>query len=83
LTALSHQKSYAEVRQSDLEFSVGGEVVLKVSPTKGIVRFGTRGKLILSYIGPYMITARVGVLAYRLQLPESMSGVTLCFLYRF
>ena len=83
LTAHSHQKSYADVRQRDLEFSVGGEVVLKVSPTKGIVRFGTRGKLILSYIGPYMITARVGVLAYRLQLPESMSGVTLCFLYRF
>ena len=59
LTALSHQKSYAEVRQSDLEFSVGGEVVLKVSPTKGIVRFGTRGKLSPRYIGPYMITARV------------------------
>jgi len=83
LTAHSHQKSYADVRQRDLEFLVAGEVLLKVSPTKGIVRFGTRGKLSLRYIGSYMITARVGALAYRLQLPESMSGVTLCFLYRF
>ena len=44
-------------------------------PTNGVVRFGTRGKLSPRYIGPYMITARVGALAYRLQLPESISGV--------
>ena len=83
LTAPSRQKSYADVRQRDLEFSVGGEVLLKLSPTKGFVRFGTRGKRSPRYIGSYMITARVGALAYRLQLPESMTGVTLCFLYRF
>ena len=46
-----------------------------MSPTKGVVRFGTRGKLSPRYIGPYMITTRVGALAYCLQLPESMSGV--------
>ena len=46
-----------------------------MSPTKGVVHFGTREKVSLRYIGPYMITARVGALAYRLQLPESMSGV--------
>ena len=66
LTAQSRQKSYADVRRRDLEFSVGDEVLLKVSPTKGVVRFGTRGKLSPRYIGPYMITARVGALAYRL-----------------
>jgi hypothetical protein len=75
LAAQSRQKSYADVRRRDLEFAVGDEVLLKVSPTKGIVRFGTRGKLNPRYIGPYLITARVGSLAYRLQLPESMSGV--------
>ena len=75
LTTQSHQKSYADVRRRDLEFSVGDEVLLKVSPTKGVVRFGTRGNLSPRYIGPYMITARVGALAYHLQLPESMSGV--------
>ena len=81
LTAQSCQKRYANVRRRDLEFSVGDEVLLKVSPTKGVVHFGTREKVSLRYIGPYMITARVGALAYCLQLPESMSGVTLCFLY--
>jgi hypothetical protein len=75
LTAQSWQKSYADVRRRDLEFAVGDEVLLKVSPTKGIVRFGIKGKLSPRYIGPYLITARVGSLAYRLQLPESMAGV--------
>jgi len=46
-----------------------------VSPTKGVVHFGTREKVSLRYIGPYMITSRVGALAYYLQLPKSMSGV--------
>ena len=41
LIAQSRQKSYADVRRRDLEFSVGDEVLLKVSPTKGVVRFGT------------------------------------------
>ena len=74
LTAQNHQKSYADVRWRDQEFSVGDEVLLKVSPTKGDVHFGTRGKLGSRYIGPYMITAGVGALAYHLHLPESMSG---------
>ena len=47
LTAQSRQKSYADVRRRDLEFSVGDEVLLKVSPTKGVVHFGTREKLSL------------------------------------
>jgi hypothetical protein len=75
LTAQSRQKSYADVRRRDLKFAVGDEVLLKVSRTKGIVRFGIKGKLSPRYIGPYLITARVGSLTYRLQLPESMAGV--------
>ena len=43
LTAQSHQKSYADRRQRDLEFEVGKHVFLKVSPTKGVIRFGQRG----------------------------------------
>jgi hypothetical protein len=58
-----------------LEFVVGDEVLLKVSLIKGIVHFGIKGKPSPRYIGPYLITARVGSLAYRLQLPESMAGV--------
>jgi hypothetical protein len=75
LTAQSRQKSYADIRRRDLEFTVGDEVLLKVSPTKGIVHFGVKGKLSPRYIGPYLITAQIGSLAYRLQLPESMAGV--------
>jgi hypothetical protein len=75
LTAQSRQKIYADVRRRDLEFAVGDQVLLKVSPTKGIVHFGTTGKLNPRYIGPSVIIARVGSLAYRLQLPESMKGV--------
>jgi hypothetical protein len=52
-----------------------GDKVLKVFPTKIIVHFGIKGKLSPRYIGPYLITARVGSLAYCLQLPESMAGV--------
>jgi hypothetical protein len=50
----------------DLEFVVGDEVLLKVSPTKGIVHFGIKGKLRPRYIGPHLITARVGSLTYQL-----------------
>ena len=75
LTAQNRQKSYADVRRRDQEFSVGDEVLLKVSLTKGVVCFGTRGNLSPRYIGPYMNTARVRALAYRLQLLESMSSV--------
>ena len=45
LAAQSRQKSYANLRRRDLEFVVGYQVLHKVSPTKGIVRFGTTGKL--------------------------------------
>ena len=58
-----------------MEFHVGDQVLLKVSPTKGVVRFGTNGKLSLRYIGPFPIVARIGRLAYRLDLPDSIKGV--------
>jgi hypothetical protein len=75
LAAQSRQKSYADVRRRDLEFAVGDQVLLRVSPTRGVVRFGVSGKLSQRYIGPFSILARVGSLAYRLQLTESMAGV--------
>jgi hypothetical protein len=75
LTTQSRQKSYADVRRSNLKFAVGDKVLLKVFPTKGIVHFGIKRKLSPRYIGPYLITTRVSSLAYCLQLPESMAGV--------
>jgi ribosomal protein L21E len=75
LAAQSRQKSYADPKRRSLEFQVGDEVLLRVSPSKGVVRFNIKGKLSPRYIGPFKIVARVGKLAYRLELPESMKGV--------
>ncbi|GJV70579.1 putative reverse transcriptase domain-containing protein [Tanacetum coccineum] len=75
LTARSRQKSYADRRLKPLEFEVGDMVLLKVSPWKGAVRFGKRGKLSPRYIGPFKIVARVGPVAYTLELPEELKGI--------
>ncbi|GKA53555.1 putative reverse transcriptase domain-containing protein [Tanacetum coccineum] len=68
-TARDHQKSYADNRRKPLEFSVGDKVLLKVSPWKGVVRFGKRSKLSPRYVGLFKIVERVGPIAYRLRLP--------------
>ncbi|GJU83233.1 putative reverse transcriptase domain-containing protein [Tanacetum coccineum] len=69
------QRSYADKRRKPLEFQVGDKVMLKVSPWKGVIRFGKRGKLNPRYIGPFKILAKVGMVAYRLELPEKLSRV--------
>ena len=75
-TAQSRQKSYADLKRRTLEFAVGDYVFLKVSPMKGVVRFGKKkGKLSPRFVGPFEVMERVGDLAYRLALPLSMSGV--------
>nr|GEY86069.1 putative reverse transcriptase domain-containing protein [Tanacetum cinerariifolium] len=68
-------ESYADVRQKPLQFQVGDKVMLKVSPWKGVIRFGKRGKQNPRYIGPFKILAKVGTVAYRLDLPEQVSRV--------
>nr|GEZ60271.1 putative reverse transcriptase domain-containing protein [Tanacetum cinerariifolium] len=73
--ARDRQKSYVDVRRKPLEFQVGDKVMLKVSPWKGLIRFGKRGKLNPRYIGPFKILAKVGTVAYRLELPEQLSRV--------
>lgn len=75
LTARSRQKSYADIRRRPLEFNVGDRVMLKVSPWKGVICFGKRGKLSPRYIGPFKILARVGPVAYKLELPEELRGI--------
>ena len=64
-----------EILQRPLEFDGGDWVFLKVSPSKGIVQYGKWGKLNSRYIGPYKILARVGVVAYRLDLPQELANV--------
>ncbi|GJU17822.1 putative reverse transcriptase domain-containing protein [Tanacetum coccineum] len=69
------EKSYADRRTKPLEFKVGDMVLLKVSPWKGVVHFGKRGKLSPHYIRPFKILARVGHVAYTLELPEELKGI--------
>ncbi|GJU65924.1 putative reverse transcriptase domain-containing protein [Tanacetum coccineum] len=75
LSTRSRQKSYADKRAKPLEFEVGDMVLLKVSPWKGVVCFGMRRKLSPHYIGLFKILARVGHVAYTLELPEESKGI--------
>ena len=74
-TARSRQKCYADRRRRPLEFQVGDRVLLRVSPWKGLVRFGKRGKLAPRFVGPFEITERIGPVAYRLRLPQALCNV--------
>ncbi|KAD4982493.1 hypothetical protein E3N88_19164 [Mikania micrantha] len=67
--AQDRQKSYADKRRRPIEFEVGDQVLLKVSPWKGIIRQSPR------FIGPFRIMARVGKVTYRLDLPDELSGI--------
>nr|GEZ59430.1 reverse transcriptase domain-containing protein [Tanacetum cinerariifolium] len=68
-------KSYADLKHKPMEFQVGDKVMLKVSPWKGIVRFGKQGKLNPRYVGPFKVLEDIGKVAYKLELPEELSRV--------
>ncbi|KAB2629332.1 S ribonuclease [Pyrus ussuriensis x Pyrus communis] len=73
--AQDRQKSLADRHATDRAYEVGDWVFLKLSPWRGVVRFGKKGKLSPRYIGPYMVTERVGEVAYRLELPPELARV--------
>jgi hypothetical protein len=75
LAVQSRQKSYTDKRRSPLEFKVDDHVYLRVSPMKGVRRFGIKGKLTPRYIGLYPILDKYGPTSYQVELPAKLSGV--------
>jgi hypothetical protein len=71
----SRQETYAKKRHRPLEFKVGNHVYLRVSPMKGMKKFGVKEKLAPRYIGPFPILKKCGTVAYKLDLPLSLGGV--------
>jgi hypothetical protein len=71
----SRQETYTNKRRRPLEFEVGDHVYLRVSPMKGIKRFGVKRKLVPRYIGLFPILKECGTVAYKLDLPPSLAGV--------
>ena len=74
-TTRDRQRSYADNRRRDLQLEIGDRVFLKISPGKGVLRFGRRGKRSPRFIGPYEIMSKVGPVAYRLKLPLELSRI--------
>ncbi|GJS18588.1 putative reverse transcriptase domain-containing protein [Tanacetum coccineum] len=73
--AQDRQKNYANRKRKTMEFEVRDRVILKVSPWKGVVRFGKRGKLNPRYVRPFRVLVKVGKISYRLELPQELSRV--------
>ncbi|GJT46604.1 hypothetical protein Tco_0955319 [Tanacetum coccineum] len=73
--ARDQQKSYADLKCEQMEFQVRDRVMLKVSPWKGVVRFGKRGKLNPRYVVPFKVLEKVRYVAYKLELPQELSRV--------
>ncbi|GKA70250.1 hypothetical protein Tco_0776314 [Tanacetum coccineum] len=81
--ARDRQKGCADNRRKLLEFEVGDRVMLKVSPWTSVIRFGKKGKLAPRYVGLFEILERIGPVAYRLRLPEELSGIKVDKTLRF
>jgi len=73
--AQARQKSYVDKRRKLIDFEVGDHVYLKVSPMKGVQRFGVKRKLAPHYMGPYWILERKGKVAYKVQLPVELRAI--------
>nr|GEY34174.1 putative reverse transcriptase domain-containing protein [Tanacetum cinerariifolium] len=73
--AQDRQKSYVDLKRNPMEFEIGDRVMLKVSQWKEVVRFSKQRKLNPRYVRPFKVLAKVGKVAYRMELPQEFSRV--------
>ena len=73
--AVDQQKSYADLKRKDIQYEIGEKVFLKFSPWKKVMRFGKKGKLSPRFIGSYEVIEKVGLVAYRLALPQEFEKI--------
>ena len=73
--AQSRQKSYADSKRKEVVYEIEDRAYLRVSPLRGVKRFGVKGKLAPRFVGPYRVLERMREVAYKLELPEGLSGV--------
>ena len=69
------KKSYADSKRKDVAYEIRDRAYLRVSPLRGVKCFGVKGKLAPRFVGPYRVLDRMGEVAYKLELPEGLSGV--------
>ncbi|KAL8133741.1 hypothetical protein AgCh_008979 [Apium graveolens] len=73
--AQDRQRKYADIHRKDMDLEIGALVLLKVSPWKGLVRFGQKGKLSPRFIGPFEVLKKVGKVAYEIALPPQWQHI--------
>ena len=71
----SRQKSYAYTKRKEILYEIGDRACLRVTPLRGVKRFGVKQKLAPRFVGPYRVLERMGELANKLESPEGLSGV--------
>ena len=73
--AQSRQKSYADSKRKEVVYEIGDRAYLRVSPLRGVKRFGVKGNLAPRFVGPYRVLERMGEVAYKLELLDGLWGV--------
>ena len=65
-------------KRKETVYEIGERVYLRVSPLRGVKRFGVKGKLAPGFVGPYKVLEQMGEVAYKSELPEGCQEFTMC-----
>ena len=76
--AQSRQKSYVDSKRKETVYEVGDRVYLRVSPLRGVKRFGVKGKLVPRFVGPYKVLEHMGEVAISWNCPKDCQEFTTC-----